>query len=65
MHKVVSKIKSFYGHTIEEGKKCTWPNKSELIESTLVVIFSLALLAITVGVLDKVFSSSVNTIIGG
>ena len=65
MLKIVTKIKSFYGHTIEEGKKCTWPNKSELLESTLVVIVSIALLAITVGVLDRVFSSSVSAIIGG
>jgi len=65
MLKIVTKIKSFYGHTIEEGKKCTWPNKSELLESTLVVIVSIAILAVTVGVLDRVFSSSVSAIIGG
>jgi preprotein translocase subunit SecE len=65
MLKIVTKIKSFYGHTVEEGKKCTWPNKGELVESTLVIIVSIALLAITVGALDKVFSSSVSAIIGG
>ncbi len=65
MNKMISKIKTFYGHTVEETKKCTWPNKQELVESTVVVIISLAILVLTVGVLDKVYSSTIETIIGG
>ncbi len=64
MNKLISKVKSFYGHTVDETKKCTWPNKQELIESTVVVIISLAILVITVGVLDKVYSSVIEKIIG-
>jgi preprotein translocase subunit SecE len=64
MNKLISKVKSFYGHTVDETKKCTWPNKQELIESTVVVIITLAILVVTVGVLDKVYSSVIQWIIG-
>ncbi|MGL4853682.1 MAG: preprotein translocase subunit SecE [Lentisphaeria bacterium] len=65
MNKLISKIKSFCGHTVEETKKCTWPNKQELIESTAVVIISLAILVVAVAVYDKVFSSIITSLVNG
>ena len=49
------KISKFGSETMEELKKCTWPNKTELFESTIVVLISCFLLAGFVALVDWIF----------
>jgi preprotein translocase SecE subunit len=45
--------KNFWGEVVTETKKCNWPERQELVESTVVVIVAVVLLAAFVGVSDK------------
>lgn len=49
-----SGIKQFILDTVAELKKCTWPTKHELFESTILVIAALAILALFVAGVDEV-----------
>ncbi len=46
-----------------ELKKVTWPNKKQLISSTIVVIFTVALVAVFLGIVDLIFSRIVTIIL--
>ena len=50
----IPKSKIFVLETINELKKSSWPNKRELMESTLLVIVALIILAIFVAGVDKI-----------
>ena len=50
----IDKISSFIYEVGEELKKSAWPTRSELIESTVVVIVSVIVLAVFVGICDLV-----------
>ena len=45
-----------------EMAKVTWPNKDELIGSTIIVLVSLAMLSAFIGVCDIALSSAINII---
>ncbi len=47
-------MRGFLGEVNLELKKCSWPSRSELMESTVVVIVSVVLLAVFVGLSDGV-----------
>ena len=47
-----SKIRTFYGETVTELKRATWPTPSELRGSTLVVIVGVALLGLFISLVD-------------
>jgi preprotein translocase subunit SecE len=47
-------IRIFTGEVVSETRKTTWPERQELVESTVVVIVSVFLLALFVGVSDKI-----------
>lgn len=47
-------VKTFFDEVGAEMKKCSWPERDELIESTIVVIVSLVLISLFVGVSDKI-----------
>lgn len=49
---IFAKVRSFLENCIEEMKKCTWPARDQLIESTLLVIVTLAILAVFVAGVD-------------
>ena len=49
--------RTFIGEVQTELKKCSWPTRSELIDSTLVVVVSVVLLAVFVGLSDVVLMS--------
>lgn len=51
---VIEKIKVFFSDTIAEMRKCEWPGKRELMESTTIVIISLLILAFVVWICDTV-----------
>jgi preprotein translocase subunit SecE len=51
---VMSKVRKFLSDTVGELKKCTWPTKPELFESTILVIVSIAALALFVFGIDQI-----------
>ncbi len=56
----IGKIKVFFEETNEELKKCTWPAKDQLLESTLLVIVALAVIAAFVTVVDRILLFLIN-----
>jgi preprotein translocase subunit SecE len=48
----IDKISVFITEVGVELKKSAWPTRSELIESTIVVIISVVILAVFVGICD-------------
>ncbi len=59
---MIAKVQSFIGEVIAEMKKVSWTTRSELIDATLIVIFSSALLGVFVASIDFVFSKGVTTL---
>ena len=60
---MIGKVQKFIGEVLAEMKKVSWTTRRELIDSTLIVIFSSFLLGIFVGVIDFAFSKGVAVII--
>lgn len=60
---IFAKIRSFLLNTMEEMKKCTWPNRDQLVESTLLVMITLFILAGYVALVDFGFTSFIKWII--
>ncbi|MBT5379288.1 MAG: preprotein translocase subunit SecE [Opitutae bacterium] len=54
------KFRSFYGETVTELKRATWPTPLELRESTVVVIAGVAVLGFFISVADFSLSSWVD-----
>jgi preprotein translocase subunit SecE len=54
MSSKIQGFKDFFHEVTEELKKCIWPTKNELIQSTIVVVISVILLAAFVGLSDFV-----------
>jgi len=50
----VKNVRSFIGEVTAEMGKCTWPERQELMGSTLVVIVSVLLMSVFVGLSDRV-----------
>lgn len=57
-----AKIRVFFEETTEELKKCTWPNKAQLLESTLLVIVALVILSIFVTGVDQILLYAINLV---
>ncbi len=56
-------FRGFLGEVGAELKKCAWPTRPELFDSTVVVILSVALLAGFVAVCDMVLQQLVRWVI--
>jgi len=54
------KIGIFYGETVQELKKSTWPNRKELRDMTLVTIVAMIILGIFISVADFALYEFVN-----
>lgn len=54
MRNPIHVIKQYYGETMQEVKKCTWPNRPELVEHTVLIIAAVALLTLFVFLVDVV-----------
>ena len=59
---MANKVVGFFNDIKLEMSKVSWPTRDELIGSTIVVIISLAILAIFIGICDVVLSKFVNII---
>lgn len=53
---VISKSTQFLQEVIRELKKVTWPDKKQIIASSIVVIILVVIVAIYVGIIDFVLS---------
>jgi len=61
----VKAIQKYYFETVTELKKCTWPTKHELYESTVLVISSTILLTVFVWIADHIIEFGVRYLTGG
>ncbi|MCH8028049.1 MAG: preprotein translocase subunit SecE [candidate division Zixibacteria bacterium] len=61
----MNKFKRFLKEVNVELRKVTWPSKDELVGSTIVVIIVSFMVAIFIGIVDKVLTLIVTTIFGG
>jgi preprotein translocase subunit SecE len=48
----MNKVAGFLKDVVEELKKVSWTTKDELIDSTIIVLVSLVILAVFTGVVD-------------
>ena len=51
---VTGKIRRFISETMAELGRCTWPNRQQLFESTVLVVVNIAILACFVAAVDWV-----------
>ena len=58
-----AKVNKFFSEVTVELKKVSWSTRSELIESTQVVLISTAFLGIFIAVVDVVISKFIGVII--
>lgn len=59
---MANKFTAFFKDVKMEMAKVSWPNKDELIGSTVIVLVSLAILSAFIGVCDLLLSNIVNII---
>ena len=57
------KTKQFFSEFVVELKKVSWPTRSELIDSTWVVIVSSAILGVFIGFIDFTLSKFLGLIV--
>ena len=63
MNKWFAKTRAFISETMDEMSKCTWPQKDQLLESTILVIVALAVTSIFVAGVDQILFRIVQGII--
>ncbi|MBU1692536.1 MAG: preprotein translocase subunit SecE [Verrucomicrobia bacterium] len=59
----LAQVRTFIEEVRMEMKKCSWPSRSELADSTMVVIVSVVMIAIFVGLSDLVLTGLLRTVI--
>jgi preprotein translocase subunit SecE len=60
----LEKIKKFLKEVLAELRKVTWPTKEELVGSTIVTIVVSLIVAIFIGIVDRILSLAVQVIFG-
>lgn len=61
---MLQKIKQFLAEVALEGKRIHWPNRRDLVDSTLVVIIFIVMLAIVIMACDEVIRKLLAFILG-
>ena len=51
---MIQKIRQFFADVALEGKRINWPERRELVESSLVVIVFIVILAVVILVCDTI-----------
>ena len=59
----MNRLMAYFRETAQEMKRVSWPNRSELKESTGVVIVTVAVITVCTFVVDKVLDFAVKKII--
>ncbi len=62
---VFEKFQKFFKEVIAELRKVTWPTKQELIGSTIVTIVVSLVVAVFIGIVDRILAMIVQAIFGG
>jgi len=65
MGEFIAKVRGFFEGVSEEMKKCNWPEREQLFESTIVVIVALIILSVYVAGVDQILLRAVNLITTG
>ncbi len=55
--KLFSRLKNYFKDAWSEFKKVTWPNRKELMSSTLTVLVVVVIFAVFLGVIDLVLTA--------
>ena len=63
LNNLFQKIINFIKESRAELRKVTWPNRKQLISSTVVVMITVALVAVFLGIVDLIFSRIVTMIL--
>ena len=63
--KTMDKFTKFLKEVVAELKKVTWPTKEELIGSTIVTMVVSSIVAVFIGIVDRVLSLIIKMIFGG
>ena len=56
---MIAKVQNFIGEVMAEMQKVSWTTRNELLDSTLIVIFSAVLLGCFVAGIDFIYSKGV------
>ena len=59
------KIKKYLKETLAELRKMTWPTRDELVGSTIVTIVVSLIVAVFIGIVDRILVWAVSIIFGG
>ena len=59
------KFQKFLKEVVAELRKVTWPTKDELVGSTIVTIVVSCIVAIFIGIVDRILSLFIRAIFGG
>ena len=51
---VMEKIRRFISDTVAEMGRCTWPSRQQLLESTVLVVVAMSVLACFVAAVDEI-----------
>jgi preprotein translocase subunit SecE len=62
---IVARIREFVQEVLVEFRKVTWPSRTELVNSTVVVIVVTVVLALFLGVVDIVLARVVEWLLSG
>jgi preprotein translocase subunit SecE len=63
LKELTQRVRQFFAEVAGEVKKCSWPERQELIESTVLIIFTMVMLSVFVGISDKVLVTVIRLII--
>ena len=58
-------FRAFMGSVSAEMKKCSWPDREELLSSTLVVIVSVCMISLYVGICDQLLATVLKLLVPG
>jgi preprotein translocase subunit SecE len=61
----MEKIKKFLKEVVAELRKVTWPSKEELTGSTIVTIVVSLIVAVFIGIVDRILTLVIRAIFGG
>lgn len=61
---MIQKITQFFSDVVLEGKRISWPNRRELVDSTIVVIVFIVLLAIVIMACDEIIKTVLELVLG-
>ncbi len=61
----MGKFQKFLKEVVAELRKVTWPTKDELVGSTIVTVVVSLIVAIFIGIVDRILSLFIKAIFGG